>query len=223
MRSIWLRITLGALAVFAVGTTVVHFGRKAKSTVQRTLQSDAPLPIPLAGLVPFRIDNRQLGSLRKLEFLRSSPSEISGMRIVVDVANDSAGHTLMNCRVGLRDIDNIDEHTTFVCLSADSMGEAGLESFGFVYLGAGGDSVPLFLPHEAVTELRGVRLNFNRHGLHIGHAGDSIRVDVQADSIRRIVAQELERAAVELERARADVKAPVPPEPPASPAAPVKP
>jgi hypothetical protein len=108
MRSIWLRITLGALAVFAVGTTAVHLGRRAKSTVEHALQSDAPLPIPLAGLVPFRMDNSQLGSLRRLEFLRSSPSEISGMRVLVDLADDSTGGALLKCRVALRSIDNID-------------------------------------------------------------------------------------------------------------------
>lgn len=225
MRSIWLRITLGALAVFAVGTTIVHFGRKARTTVQHTLQSDAPLPIPLAGLVPFRVDGNELGSLRRLEFLRSSPSEISGMRVLVDLANDSVGLALANCRVGLRSIDNIDEQTSFVCLSPDSLAPEGLESFGFIFLGNNGDSVPLFLPHEAVAELRGVRLDFSRHGIRIGHAGDSVQVDVRVDSIRQVVARELERAAVELEKARGEVRkaAPTPPEPPTPAAAVEKP
>ncbi|MDH4131202.1 MAG: hypothetical protein OEW17_02475 [Gemmatimonadota bacterium] len=217
MRSLWLRITLGALAVFAVGTTAVHLGRKAKSTIQHTLQSDAPLPIPLAGLVPFRVDNNQLGSLRKLEFLRSSPSEVSGMRVLVDMSNDSAGQGLMDCMVGLRSVDNIDEHITFACISPDSLVTEGLEPFGFVFLGSAGDSVPLVLPHDAVAEFRSARLDFRRHGIHIGHAGDSVQVDVKVDSIRRVVAKELERAAVELDRAREELggAAPVPPEPPA--------
>ena len=225
MRSIWLRITLGALAVFAVGTTVVHLGRKAKMTVTRTLHSDTPLPIPLAGLVPFRVDGREMGSLRRLEFLRSSPSEISGMRVIVQLHTDSAGGAhLANCRIGLRSIDNIDERTSFACLSPDSLAPEGLESFGFVFLGQDGDSVPLYLPKDAVAELRDARLDFGSHGIRVGHAGDSVRVDVKMDSIRQVVAKELERAAVELESAHRQMKeaAPAPPAPPA-PAAVEKP
>jgi hypothetical protein len=225
MRSMWLRITLGALAVFAVGTTVVRLGRQAKDSVARTLQSDAPLPIPLAGLIPFRVDGSELGSLRRLEFLRSSPSEISGMRVLVGLNADTAGRAhLANCRIGLRSIDNIDEQTSFVCFSPDSVAPEGLESFGFVFLGQNGDSVPLYLPKDAVAELRDARLHFGSHGIRVGHAGDSVRVDVKADSIRAIVAKELERAAVQLERAREEVRAaaPAPPAPP-GPAAVEKP
>ena len=218
MRSIWLRIVLGALAVFAVGTTVVHLGRRAKQSVSRTLHSDAPLPIPLAGLIPFRVDGAEMGSLRRLEFLRSNPSEISGMRVLVRLNTDSAsGAHLANCRIGLRSIDNIDERTSFVCFSPDSLAPEGLEAFGFVFLGQDGDSIPLYLPRDAVAELRDARLDFGSHGIRVGHAGDSARVDVKADSIRALVAKELERAAVQLERAREEAKAaaPTPPAPPA--------
>ena len=221
----WLRITLGALAVFAVGTAVVRLGRQAKDSVSRTLQSDAPLPIPLAGLIPFRVDGSELGSLRRLEFLRSSPSEISGMRVLVGLNADSAGGAhLANCRIGLRSIDNIDEKTSFVCFSPDSVAPEGLESFGFVFLGQNGDSVPLYLPRDAVAELRDARLHFGSHGIRVGHAGDSVRVEVKTDSIRAIVAKELERAAVQLEKARKEVRAaaPAPPAPP-GPAAVEKP
>ena len=221
----WLRITLGALAVFAVGTAVVRLGRQAKDSVSRTLQSDAPLPIPLAGLIPFRVDGSELGSLRRLEFLRSSPSEISGMRVLVGLNADSAGGAhLANCRIGLRSIDNIDEKTSFVCFSPDSVAPEGLESFGFVFLGQNGDSVPLYLPRDAVAELRDARLHFGSHGIRVGHAGDSVRVEVKTDSIRAIVAKELERAAVQLEKAREEVRAaaPAPPAPP-GPAAVEKP
>lgn len=222
MRSIWLRITLGALAVFAVGTAVVNIGRKAKHSVAARLQSDAPLPIPLAGLIPFRVDGSEMGSLRRLEFLRSSPSEISGMRVLVQLKADSVtGARLAHCRIGLRSIENIDERTSFSCLSPDSLAPEGLESFGFVFLGQNGDSVPLYLPKDAVAELRDARLDFGRHGIRVGHAGDSVRVDVNVDSIRQVVAKELERAAVELESARQQMKevAPAPPAPPAPAAA----
>jgi len=222
MRSIWLRISLGALAVFAVGTAVVHIGRKAKYSVARTLQSDAPLPIPLAGLIPFRVDGSEMGSLRRLEFLRSSPEEISGMRVLVRLNADSVAEArLANCRIGLRSIDNIDERTSFSCFSPDSLAPEGLESFGFVFLGKDGDSVPLYLPRDAVAELRDARLHFGSHGIRVGHAGDSIQVDVKVDSIRQVVAKELERAAVQLESARQRMKevAPTPPAPPAPGAA----
>jgi|AP12_2_1047962.scaffolds.fasta_scaffold33069_2 hypothetical protein len=222
MRSIWLRITLGALAVFAVGTAAVHLGRKAKVSVARTLHSDAPLPIPLVGLVPFRVDGSDMGSLRRLEFIRSSPSEISGMRVFVRLNSDSlGGGQLANCSIGLRSIDNIDERTSFVCISPDSTAPEGLESFGFVFFGQNGDSAPLFLPRDAVAELRAARLDFGSHGIRVGHAGDSVQVDVKVDSIRQVVAKELERAAAELDGARRKMQeaAPTPPAPPAPAAA----
>jgi len=225
MRSIWLRITLGALAVFAVGTAAVHLGRQAKYTVTHTLQSDAPLPIPLAGLIPFRVDGSEMGSLRRLEFLRSSPEEISGMRVLVRLKADSAARArLANCRIGLSSINDIDERTSFSCLPPDSLAPEGLESFGFVFLGRDGDSVPLYLPKDAVAELRDARLHFGSHGIVVGHAGDSIEVNVKVDSIRQAVAKELERAAIQLESARQQMReaAPPPPAPPA-PAATEKP
>jgi hypothetical protein len=168
------------------------------------------------------VDSVELGALKRLEFLRSSPSEISGVRVVVDLKSDaSEAARLEGCQIGLRSLDNLDEHTSFTCITSDS----GLEQFGFVYLVQQDDSLPLFLPVDAVRELRAAHLDFGRKGIRVRRVGEVGPTEVDADSIRRAVARELERAAAELERASAEVERArqATPRPPESPAPAAKP
>ena len=61
MRTYWLRILLGALAVFAVGMIGVTFARRTRDKVNAVVTGSGPLSIPLP-FVPFELEGSKLGT-----------------------------------------------------------------------------------------------------------------------------------------------------------------
>ncbi len=61
-----------------------------------------------------------------------------------------------DCLLALEDVDNLDEHTSFQCVSTDidDTGSLGLVPFGKVRLDPSGMMVPLLLPKDEVADLR---------------------------------------------------------------------
>ena len=118
MRNYWLKILLSALGIFAVGMVIVTGLRSLKSKVTTTLNSSDPIPIPLIGLVPFRLDSDKLGSVSRVEFLRSDPEHVAGVRVVVKLADSVSIDRLRSCEISLDDADKINERTTFRCMAA---------------------------------------------------------------------------------------------------------
>ena len=66
MRNYWLKILLSALGIFAIGMVLITGFRGLKTKVTTTLNSSDPIPIPLIGLIPFRIDSNKLGSVSRV-------------------------------------------------------------------------------------------------------------------------------------------------------------
>ena len=92
MRNYWLKIVFGALGIFAVGMVLVSGFRHLKVSVNQAINSSDPIQIPLIGLIPFRLDDQKLGSLSLVEFLRSDPEHVSGVRVVVKLAEIGRAH-----------------------------------------------------------------------------------------------------------------------------------
>jgi hypothetical protein len=179
MRNYWLKIAAKALGIFAVGMIFITTVRGVKTKVVRTLEGTDPVPLPLMGMVPFRLDSAQLGSLSRLEFLRSDPQHVSGIRVVVRLADSISPTKLRACAIALDDVENIDERTTFRC--QDPQGAVGdLAPFGTVVLRGEGDSFPLLLPSRAIAELRSTRFNIGRHGVEISSPADARREALEA-------------------------------------------
>jgi hypothetical protein len=184
MRNYWLKIVLSAFGIFAVGMAVITGFRSLKTKVTTTLQSSDPIPIPLIGLVPFRLDSAKLGSISRVEFLRKDPEHVAGVRVVVKLADSLAIDRLRSCEIALDDADNIDERTTFRC-SAPGAAGAALERFGFIALNGGSDSFPLLLPLKAAAELRQTTIRMDESGLHIGGHRTAAKVaEARIDSVR---------------------------------------
>ncbi len=179
MRNYWIRIAAGALGIFAVGMLVITAVRGVKNTVTSTIHSSDPIPIPLIGLVPFRLGSTPLGSLSRIEFLRSDPQHLSGVRVLVKLADSVSADRLRDCQIALDDVENIDENTTFRCQTpGDSL--AGLEPFGVVIVRGTGDSFPLLLPGRTVADLRQTSFHLDRHGFQITSPGDRARAQLAA-------------------------------------------
>lgn len=207
MRNYWIRIAAGALGIFAVGMLLITAVRGVKSTVHSAINSSDPIPVPLIGLVPFRLGSTQLGSLSRLEFLRSDPQHLSGVRVLVKLADSVSADRLRNCQIALDDVENINEHTTFRCQGAGDSA-AGLEPFGVVIVRGTGDSFPLLLPRRTVAELRQTSFRLNRDGFHVTSPADRAREQLAArtDSMRTALEAlvEARRDSVDALREQAD-------------------
>jgi hypothetical protein len=185
MRSYWIKIAAGALGIFAVGMLAITGFRSVKGTVTRTLNSTDPIPIPVIGLVPFRLDNDKLGSISRVEFLRSDPEHVSGVRILVKLADSIRPDRLGHCQLALDDVDNIGERTTFRC-EATTGPVAGLEPFGVLVIKNSPDTFPLLLPSKAVADLRSTQIKISSHGIQVNGPRDTLQdaFTAHTDSVR---------------------------------------
>lgn len=213
MRNYWLKIIAGALGIFAVGMLGITGFRKARGKVIETINSTDPIPIPVLGVVPFRIDNQKLGSVSQVEFTRDDPERVSGVRVLIKLADSVRPERLGRCQLALDNVDNIGDHTTFRCESTAGP-VPGLEPFGVVVIKNSTDTFPLLLPAKAVADLRATHIRINGHGISVSSNGDEAadvlsartdsirgelesRVDVRGDSIDQLkdLSSELEDSA----------------------------
>jgi hypothetical protein len=212
MRGYWIKIGLKAFAIFVVGMIIVTGVRKAKGSINHAINSSDPIPIPVIGLVPFNLDSHKLGSVSRVEFLRSDPEHVSGVRVLVKLGEGVSPDVLAQCQLALDDIQKINDQTTFTCAPA---GEAigGLEQFGVVAIKNSSDSFPLLLPAEAIAKLRATTFSFRNGKVKIdgppspaellAARTDSLhgvldgQIDAQSDSIdtMRELASDLEDSA----------------------------
>lgn len=185
MRNYWFRIFAGAFGIFAVGMLIVTGFRRLKHEVTSTINSTDPIPIPLVGLLPFRVDNDKLGSLRRVEFLRQDPEHFSGVRVVVKLSDSVSATRFEQCRFVVDDVEHINDRTTFKCESAGTV-PAGLEPFGEVEVQGHAEPFPLYLPGPVVAELRRTVIRLDHGGLHVNTTPDPARVAMEArlDSLR---------------------------------------
>ncbi len=185
MRNYWLKIVASALGIFAVGMLGITGFRAVRGKVVDTINSSDPIPIPVIGLVPFKLDNEKLGSISRVEFTRSEPERVSGVRVLIKLADSIQPERLGRCQLALDDVDHIGERTTFRCEPTNGA-VAGLERFGVVAIKNSTDTFPLLLPAKAVADLRATHIRFNRHGLQVSSTGDSLQelIAARTDSIR---------------------------------------
>lgn len=186
MRNYWIKIAASAVGIFAVGMLLITGIRSVKSKVTATLSSSDPIPIPLIGLIPFRVDSVKLGSVSRVEFLRSDPEHVSGVRVTVKLADTTGQDRLRDCTLVLQSLDNIDEKTTFRCQSPTAeLGE--LQPFGTVVVRrkSGADTLVLLLPGQAVRDLQQTRFHVDRHGIRLTGPHDLLReaLAARADSL----------------------------------------
>jgi hypothetical protein len=161
MRNYWLRIFLGAFAIFAIGMVGVSIVRKGLAKVNKVVDSTDPLTIPLA-FVPFVLSGERLGNLEHVVVNRSSPREVNGVELEIDLADSLLAAGLSGCKLAANfESDstepgiNIKESRgkdTFSCFPSDST-PANMVAFGEAVFQPGEVRVPLYVPLELVTEL----------------------------------------------------------------------
>ena len=154
MTRYWLKIVLGALLIFAAGMAVwkgVHMG---VNTVHVLTETADPITIPLK-IVKFRVDGTPLGRLEKIRLIRSAPQAIASVEVTVRLDSAAVADRLRNCTMRIDDVENMNDQTTFVCVSAESPAVAGeFEPFGEVRIEGTDIVLPLLLPAAAVRDLK---------------------------------------------------------------------
>lgn len=210
MRNYWLKILVGALAIFAVGMIGVTLARRGIAGVSRVVGSDQPLSIPLS-LVPFELQGERLGKLDHLTLMRKSPNEVTSVELHIRLADSLVARGLQGCRLvanmETRGDSGIDIHvgprspSVFYC--ADDTAQADLLEYGQAVLQPGDIEIPLLLPRDMVKELQ--HLDFGKGGPgEVARAqADSIAAasEEQADSISLAVQQALKLQGEERQRA----------------------
>jgi hypothetical protein len=238
MRNYWLRIAIGAFALFGAGMLVWNVFDLGKRKVERAMRSSDPITVPLA-FVPFTVNGTQLGTLRRVQLERSAPDRVTAIKFRVKLADSVTDARFADCMLiaGGR-LEDVSNAHTFACIpGADTVGRA-LEQIGEIET-QGGGTFPLL--GEAGT-LEGIHLDFANDAMDsLGEAAaaqaDSISAlhEARGDSIARhldSVMQDLEprikrqveeaqqRAQAAADRARRGavvVEAPAAPTPPAKP------
>jgi hypothetical protein len=187
MKNYWIKIALGALAVFVCGMVVITIVRKARAKITDTIEGTDPIPLPVAFL-PFRLEGTKLGSLDKVVLLRDQPDQVSGVRVVVALTDTVHAEKFHDCLLVVDDVEHINEKSSFRCERGDTTGSQ-LAQFGYVRFKDSNDSVPLLLPAHSVEELKKLRFNLSRHGFSVTSAEDSLadavesRMDARSDSV----------------------------------------
>ena len=163
MRNYWIRIGLGALAIFSVGMVGISLARQGMGHVKHVVEGSGPLTLPLA-FIPFSLDGHRLGNVSRLVLLREAPKQISAVQLEAKVRDSAVARGLEGCRL----LATFDQDGTpgrvrlqkgdfspgvFSCVHAGDS-TPGYQEFGRATFQPGNVSVPLLLPDDMVNDLR---------------------------------------------------------------------
>ncbi len=166
MRNYWLRIALGAVAVFTVGMIGVTLARQGVGHVRGVLAGSGPISFPLP-FVSFKLDGQKLGKVNRVVLHRDAPKQIAGVELDIRLDDSVVARGLEGCRLAA----NFDEDRTpprarphdparrftpgvFTCLPGATETPPEFEEFGHAVFQPGDVKVPLFLPTDMVSDLR---------------------------------------------------------------------
>jgi hypothetical protein len=168
MRNYWMRIALGALAIFTVGMIGRALINRVHSGIHGVVEGSGPLSIPLA-FIPFRLGGDKLGSLERVTLRRETPSRVTSVELEVELNDSLVARGLAGCRLAA----NLDSDAdggrgvdirrgpfgegNFWCAGKDSA-SAELVEYGSAVFRPGDVTVPLLLPPDLVDELQDLDL-----------------------------------------------------------------
>ncbi len=155
MDRYWLKIGVGALAVFAVGFAAWRVVERGVTEVRDFAGSDRSISIPLFGVIPFNVEGRRSGGIDRITILRDAPKRISGVVVRVGRGDSLPEGAFADCNFTVQDPTHVDENTQFRCLKGDSA-LVGLEGFGEVRIETPRGVVvrKIYLPPEVIREFR---------------------------------------------------------------------
>ena len=131
MRSYWLKIILGACAVFLVGFAGVTAVRKSKDKIRSLAESSDPVSFPLAFL-PFTLDGEKAGTFKGIRLDRDAPKSLNGITLRITLADSADPSRIQACVITLEgDGHDFDPARGFRCLKPEEV-DSSLVAFGEV-------------------------------------------------------------------------------------------
>ena len=156
MRSYWLKIVLGACAVFLVGYAGVFAVRKTGTRIKNLAESSEPVSFPLAFL-PFTLDGEKAGTFKGIRLDRDAPKSLNGITLRISLADSADLARIKACLITLEgDGHEFDPARGFRCVKPGTA-DSALVPFGEVRFSVrhGEDfQVPLVLDSAAVADMR---------------------------------------------------------------------
>ena len=212
MTRYWARIILGALAIFLVGTSIYYGARSGKRRVQAIAESAEPITIPLA-FIPFKVDGKDLGTLSRLQILRSSPKQVEAVNFRVKLADSISDERLGHCILvagenGMNfQVKHIDANATFYCATSEDTAGKNLAPLGSIETQRGSTYV-LLSGADALKDFDGgmdghndaaadsISAVYERMADSIQQVAESIgnAAETRADSIRAVAEMRAESA-----------------------------
>ena len=163
MRNYWMKIFLGAFAIFAIGMIGVTLVRSGIAKVNAVVEGDDPIELPL-GFIPFTLAGERLGTLDRLVLVRDAPRRVTAVELSVELTDTLVAQGLSGCRLaahfegrpgepGVNIRARREGAGAFSCLPGDST-PADLVEFGEAVFEPGEIRVPLYLQRDLVEELQ---------------------------------------------------------------------
>jgi len=182
MNRYWLRIALGALLVFCLGTAAMAAVRKGKAEVRHLLATaGARIPLQLANL-KFRFDGRDLGSVTGIDIQRTAPGDPGRVTVRVALAEASDAEALRDCSLTADDLSHLNERTGFRCAAPAELSAGDLVETGKIIFEPGTVTRPLYLLQRDVdrwnrSDIRSLdaSMNTSAHGGVRAHGNFDIR------------------------------------------------
>ena len=159
MRNYWLKIFLGAVAVFGVGMVVVYGIRGASHNIEAIAEGTGPITIPLA-FVPFELDGQRAGTIRRLVIFRDSTQEPTSVQVTISAGDSAAIERLARCILAIRQDSNATtgakatHPNRFACLQGTDTAGKDLVQFGELRVRDQEGRYALFAPRDQVDDLK---------------------------------------------------------------------
>ena len=189
MRNYWMRIALGALAIFVVGMVARALINRGMGGVRKVVEGSGPVSIPLA-FVPFHLGGEKLGTLERVTLERVNPRHVTSVQLEVKLSDSLLARGLEGCRLAAN-LDSKDGRrpvsgSTFWC-AEKPLTDTTLIEYGQAVFRPGEVSVPLYLPKDLVDELQNIDLGEDSVSA-LAEAGADAAMEAEAESA--IVAQQ---------------------------------
>lgn len=149
----WIKIVAGMLVIFAVGMFAVSGINAGKRKVTEIAHSSSAITVPMLG-VAFKMNDAPLGGMKKLRVERSAPEVVESFHLTVQLDEGVDVNQFDDCELTVKDARQIDDKTTFTCLTDADPGFDELVQFGTITFLPSGESHRLMLPMDVRDEIQ---------------------------------------------------------------------
>jgi hypothetical protein len=153
MDRYWLRIGLGAAAVFGVGMVVVKIAEAGKAKIKHVVEGHDPITLPI-GFVPFTVAGERFGTIRTLKLIRDDAQRLQSVELLVRLGDRADSQRVPNCDFYIADLQHIDDRTTFVCAADSLVASGALQQLGEIVLSPADRRIRVFGDSSNVRAMR---------------------------------------------------------------------